>query len=208
MTYPKRATSKASQTTHQRDHHHDTVQTPITSAAAWESASAIMPNASKLPALFISHGAPTLAIEQSATTSALVLSSLCRRIGNQQSSRLAVTRSQKRGMIFRVLRLSFTIFSILHQVNQRWLRHLLSSSPHAVSHVASILYVPVIMAFGHRSDTCTQRQMCLSFKCHYRSITIALLATNWARSSRICVMRKFLLRPYHPQLASATLGCR
>ncbi|MEJ6552062.1 class III extradiol ring-cleavage dioxygenase [Psychrobacter pacificensis] len=30
-----------------------------------------MPNASKLPALFISHGAPTLAIEQSATTSAL-----------------------------------------------------------------------------------------------------------------------------------------
>ena len=71
MTYPKRATSKASQTTHQRDHHHDTVQTPITSAAAWESASAIMPNASKLPALFISHGAPTLAIEQSATTSAL-----------------------------------------------------------------------------------------------------------------------------------------
>ncbi|WP_083603598.1 class III extradiol ring-cleavage dioxygenase [Psychrobacter sp. C 20.9] len=71
MKYPKRATSKASQTTHQRDHHHDTVQTPITSAAAWESASAIMPNASKLPALFISHGAPTLAIEQSATTSAL-----------------------------------------------------------------------------------------------------------------------------------------
>ena len=71
MTYPKRATSKASQTTHQRDHHHDTVQTPITSAAAWESASAIMTNASKLPALFISPGAPTLAIEQSATTSAL-----------------------------------------------------------------------------------------------------------------------------------------
>ena len=71
MKYPKRATSKASQTTHQRDYHHDTVQTPITSAAAWESASAIMPNASKLPALFISHGAPTLAIEQSATTSAL-----------------------------------------------------------------------------------------------------------------------------------------
>ena len=71
MKYPKRATSKASQTTHQRDHHHDTVQTPITSAAAWESASAIMTNASKLPALFISPGAPTLAIEQSATTSAL-----------------------------------------------------------------------------------------------------------------------------------------
>ncbi len=71
MKYPKRATSKASQTTHQRDHHHDTVQTPITSAAAWESASAVPSTTSTLPALFISHGAPTLAIEQSATTSAL-----------------------------------------------------------------------------------------------------------------------------------------
>ncbi len=44
---------------------------PITSTAAWESASAVPSTTSTLPALFISHGAPTLAIEQSATTSAL-----------------------------------------------------------------------------------------------------------------------------------------
>ena len=44
---------------------------PITSAAAWESASAVPSTTSTLPALFISHGAPTLAVEQSATTSAL-----------------------------------------------------------------------------------------------------------------------------------------
>ncbi|KRU22906.1 dioxygenase [Psychrobacter piscatorii] len=43
----------------------------MTSAAAWESASAVPSTTSTLPALFISHGAPTLAIEQSATTSAL-----------------------------------------------------------------------------------------------------------------------------------------
>ena len=71
MKYPKRATSNASQITQQRDHYHDSAPTPITSAAAWDSASAVMSNAAKLPALFISHGAPTLAIEQSATTSAL-----------------------------------------------------------------------------------------------------------------------------------------
>jgi 4,5-DOPA dioxygenase extradiol len=47
------------------------VQTPITAAAAWENTSDVATNTSKLPALFISHGAPTLAIEQSATTSAL-----------------------------------------------------------------------------------------------------------------------------------------
>lgn len=71
MKYPKRATPNASQKQHQRDNHHDNSQMPITSAAAWESASGVVPNTSKLPALFISHGAPTLAIEQSATTSAL-----------------------------------------------------------------------------------------------------------------------------------------
>ena len=54
----------------QRDDHHS-VQTPITAAAAWENTSDVATNTSKLPALFISHGAPTLAIEQSATTSAL-----------------------------------------------------------------------------------------------------------------------------------------
>ena len=71
MKYPKRATSNASQITQQRDHYHDSIPTPITSAVAWDGASTVISNAAKLPALFISHGAPTLAIEQSATTSAL-----------------------------------------------------------------------------------------------------------------------------------------
>ncbi len=44
---------------------------PITAAVAWEDAPAGLTNAASLPALFISHGAPTFAIEQSATTSAL-----------------------------------------------------------------------------------------------------------------------------------------
>lgn len=70
MKYPKRATPNASKHSHQRDDHHS-VQTPITAAAAWEDMSDVATNTSKLPALFISHGAPTLAIEQSATTSAL-----------------------------------------------------------------------------------------------------------------------------------------
>lgn len=70
MKYPKRATPNASKPSHQHDDHHS-VQTPITAAAAWENTSDVATNTSKLPALFISHGAPTLAIEQSATTSAL-----------------------------------------------------------------------------------------------------------------------------------------
>lgn len=44
---------------------------PITGAAAWSESPAALKNAATLPALFISHGAPTLATEQSATTSAL-----------------------------------------------------------------------------------------------------------------------------------------
>lgn len=44
---------------------------PITGAVAWQDAPASLANAARLPSLFISHGAPTLAIEQSATTSAL-----------------------------------------------------------------------------------------------------------------------------------------
>lgn len=44
---------------------------PITGKVAWADAPAGLINAAKLPSLFISHGAPTLAIEQSATTSAL-----------------------------------------------------------------------------------------------------------------------------------------
>lgn len=70
MKYPKRATPNTSKSSQQRDDHHS-VQTPITAAAAWENTSDVATNTSKLPALFISHGAPTLAIEQSATTSAL-----------------------------------------------------------------------------------------------------------------------------------------
>ena len=45
--------------------------TAITAASVWADAPAAFKNAARLPALFISHGAPTLAIEQSATTSAL-----------------------------------------------------------------------------------------------------------------------------------------
>lgn len=45
--------------------------TPISGAVAWADLPIGMNNAARLPALFISHGAPTLAIEQSATTSAL-----------------------------------------------------------------------------------------------------------------------------------------
>ena len=44
---------------------------PITGAVAWADMPIGLTNAAHLPALFISHGAPTLAIEQSATTSAL-----------------------------------------------------------------------------------------------------------------------------------------
>ncbi len=44
---------------------------PITGAAAWADMPVGLTNAAHLPALFISHGAPTLALEQSATTSAL-----------------------------------------------------------------------------------------------------------------------------------------
>ena len=44
---------------------------PITGAAAWTESPAALKNAATLPALFVSHGAPTLAIEHSATTSAL-----------------------------------------------------------------------------------------------------------------------------------------
>lgn len=44
---------------------------PISAAVAWADAPAGLNNAARLPALFISHGAPTLAIEQSATTNAL-----------------------------------------------------------------------------------------------------------------------------------------
>lgn len=44
---------------------------PVSAAVAWADAPAGLNNAARLPALFISHGAPTLAIEQSATTNAL-----------------------------------------------------------------------------------------------------------------------------------------
>ncbi|WP_424108401.1 DODA-type extradiol aromatic ring-opening family dioxygenase [Psychrobacter coccoides] len=44
---------------------------PITAAGAWDNAPSGLNHAASLPALFISHGAPTLAIEQSATTNAL-----------------------------------------------------------------------------------------------------------------------------------------
>ena len=80
MKHPKPAVPKAfSAHTHidaKRQHLTNSKPTPITAAAAWADAPEISRAATvskrpKLPALFISHGAPTLAIEQSATTSAL-----------------------------------------------------------------------------------------------------------------------------------------
>ncbi|WP_435950303.1 DODA-type extradiol aromatic ring-opening family dioxygenase [Psychrobacter sp. DM8] len=44
---------------------------PITGSVTWADSSARLSSGATLPALFISHGAPTLATEQSATTNAL-----------------------------------------------------------------------------------------------------------------------------------------
>lgn len=71
MKYPKLVTPNASHANRQRDDHRGHVSPPISATAAWADTSAVVSNLAKLPALFISHGAPTLAIEQSATTSAL-----------------------------------------------------------------------------------------------------------------------------------------
>ena len=80
MKHPKPAVPKAfsahTQADDKRQHLTNSKPTPITAAAAWADEPAISKVATvskrpKLPALFISHGAPTLAIEQSATTSAL-----------------------------------------------------------------------------------------------------------------------------------------
>lgn len=69
MSYPKTAKFNAFNHSHQRDDGDTTV--PISAAVAWTDTPAGLSNAATLPSLFISHGAPTLAIEQSATTSAL-----------------------------------------------------------------------------------------------------------------------------------------
>ena len=72
MSYPKTATSNATNSSYQGYHGADmNTATPITAAVAWTGAPAGLTNAATLPSLFISHGAPTLAIEQSATTGAL-----------------------------------------------------------------------------------------------------------------------------------------
>ncbi|MBP2279211.1 4,5-DOPA dioxygenase extradiol [Psychrobacter sp. PL15] len=73
MSYPKFANSNVSNPSQYRDYNRNAADTttPITGAVAWSDAPAGLTNAARLPALFISHGAPTLAIEQSATTSAL-----------------------------------------------------------------------------------------------------------------------------------------
>ena len=80
MKHPKPAVPKAfsahTQADDKRQHLTNSKPTPITAAAAWADEPAISRAATvskrpKLPALFISHGAPTLALEQSATTSAL-----------------------------------------------------------------------------------------------------------------------------------------
>lgn len=66
MTYPNLANTDTPQTRPSAR----TAKT-VTGAAAWTTAPAGLKNAATLPALFISHGAPTLALEHSATTSAL-----------------------------------------------------------------------------------------------------------------------------------------
>lgn len=74
MKYPKTATPDASRPSYQHDDSHLNLPAPITAAGVWADVPAVAPNATqfaKLPAVFISHGAPTLAIEQSSTTSAL-----------------------------------------------------------------------------------------------------------------------------------------
>ena len=80
MKHPKPAVPKAlsahTQADDKRQHLTNSKPTPITAAVAWADGPEIARAATvskrpKLPALFISHGAPTLAIEQSATTSAL-----------------------------------------------------------------------------------------------------------------------------------------
>ncbi|MFT5120567.1 MAG: 4,5-DOPA dioxygenase extradiol [Psychrobacter glaciei] len=74
MKYPKRATPNAPYAHQQREQPHQETHTPITTTAALANAQAgqsTATNLAKLPSVFISHGAPTLAIEQSATTSAL-----------------------------------------------------------------------------------------------------------------------------------------
>lgn len=71
MKYPKLVTPNASHANRQRDDHRSHASPSISATAAWADTPAVVSNLAKLPALFISHGAPTLAIEQSATTSAL-----------------------------------------------------------------------------------------------------------------------------------------
>ncbi|WP_201558513.1 DODA-type extradiol aromatic ring-opening family dioxygenase [Psychrobacter sp. 72-O-c] len=73
MSYSKPAKPNVSYPSQYRVHNRNVADaaTPISAAVAWEDAPAGLTNAARLPALFISHGAPTLAIEQSATTSAL-----------------------------------------------------------------------------------------------------------------------------------------
>ena len=72
MSYSRTAKSDAF-TSRYHSHYGDgtSLPTPITAAVAWEDAPAGLATAAKLPSIFISHGAPTLALEQSATTSAL-----------------------------------------------------------------------------------------------------------------------------------------
>lgn len=72
MSYPKPAKSKVFNHHQYRVNNSDAgITSPITSVVAGADSPAELKNAARLPALFISHGAPTLAIEQSATTSAL-----------------------------------------------------------------------------------------------------------------------------------------
>ena len=73
MTTPKPATPTVFTADDRKDNdaNDPDILLPISGSVAWQESTASLSNASTLPALFLSHGAPTLALEKSATTSAL-----------------------------------------------------------------------------------------------------------------------------------------
>ena len=73
MTTPKPATPIVFTADDRKDNdaNDPDILLPISGSVAWQESTASLSNTSTLPALFLSHGAPTLALEKSATTSAL-----------------------------------------------------------------------------------------------------------------------------------------
>ena len=70
MTHPKNTAPTAMAPSAEQRPSGSHTSAPISAADVWPDTSPLSKYA-KLPALFVSHGAPTLATEQSATTSAL-----------------------------------------------------------------------------------------------------------------------------------------